>query len=72
MRDITFGIEKPSVGDLKIGRITSDPEATPDKVIRQKLKYPPAEIIGFQLMGMRVRQAGRAFFYINKRANCIH
>ena len=54
MRDIAFGIEKPSVIDLKMGQITSDPEATPDKKARQKLKYPPAEQIGFQLMGMRV------------------
>jgi inositol-polyphosphate multikinase len=54
MKDISFGIQKPSVIDLKIGQITYDPEATPDKIARQKLKYPPSEQTGFQLMGMRV------------------
>jgi 1D-myo-inositol-tetrakisphosphate 5-kinase/inositol-polyphosphate multikinase len=54
MKDISFGIQKPSVIDLKIGKITYDPEATPDKIARQKLKYPPSEQTGFQLMGMRV------------------
>ena len=54
MHDLAFGIEKPSVIDLKIGKITYDPEANADKIARQLLKYPPAEKIGFQLMGMRV------------------
>jgi 1D-myo-inositol-tetrakisphosphate 5-kinase/inositol-polyphosphate multikinase len=54
MRDIAYQIEKPSVIDYKIGRITYDPEASAEKISRQKLKYPPVENIGFQLMGMRV------------------
>lgn len=54
MNDLAYGIEKPSVIDFKMGRITYDPEASEEKILRQKLKYPPAENIGFQLMGMRV------------------
>jgi 1D-myo-inositol-tetrakisphosphate 5-kinase/inositol-polyphosphate multikinase len=54
MDDIANGIENPAVIDLKIGQITHDPEATIEKITRQKLKYPPVEKIGFQLLGMRV------------------
>ncbi len=54
MDDLAFGIEYPAVIDFKIGRRTYDPEATTEKIIRQKKKYPPVEKIGFQLLGMRV------------------
>lgn len=54
MDDMAYGIKYPAVIDLKIGRVTFDPEATPEKIKRQKLKYPPVEKIGFQLIGMRV------------------
>ena len=37
------------------GKITHDPEASIEKIARQKLKYPPIEKIGFQLLGMRVK-----------------
>ena len=39
---------------LITGKITHDPEASIEKITRQKLKYPPVEKIGFQLLGMRV------------------
>lgn len=54
MDDLAFGIKYPAVIDLKIGRQTYDPEASIEKIERQKLKYPPVEKIGFQLLGMRV------------------
>lgn len=54
MHDTTFGLNEPLVIDLKIGRVTYDPEATNDKILRQRLKYPPCERTGFQLMGMRI------------------
>jgi 1D-myo-inositol-tetrakisphosphate 5-kinase/inositol-polyphosphate multikinase len=54
MDDIANGIKHPVVIDFKIGKITHDPEATIEKITRQKLKYPPVEKIGFQLIGMRV------------------
>jgi 1D-myo-inositol-tetrakisphosphate 5-kinase/inositol-polyphosphate multikinase len=54
MEDIAQGVKYPAVMDFKLGRITHDPEATPDKIQRQKLKYPPVERLGFQLIGMRV------------------
>ncbi len=54
MQDLAFGLKYPVVIDFKIGRQTHDPEASIDKITRNKLKYPPCESIGFQLMGMRV------------------
>ena len=54
MDDLTKGLKCPAVIDFKIGKITHDPEASFDKITRQKSKYPPVEKIGFQLLGMRV------------------
>ena len=54
MDDLAFGITHPAIIDFKIGKQTYDPEATDEKIKRQKLKYPPVEKIGFQLLGMRV------------------
>ena len=54
MDDLAYGIKHPAIIDFKIGKQTYDPEATDEKIKRQKLKYPPVEKIGFQLLGMRV------------------
>lgn len=54
MDDIAYGVKYPAVIDFKMGRITYDPEASVDKITRQKQKYPPVEKIGYQLLGMRV------------------
>ena len=54
MDDLAHGIKYPAIADLKMGKITYDPEATPEKIAGQKLKYPPVERLGFQLIGMRV------------------
>lgn len=54
MDDIAYGVKYPAVIDFKMGRITHDPEASVEKITRQKLKYPPVEKIGYQLLGMRV------------------
>lgn len=54
MDDLAYGIKYPAVLDSKIGKVTHDPEASIEKIERQKLKYPDAEEVGFQLIGMRV------------------
>ena len=54
MIDLAHGFDKPSVLDLKIGRIMHDPNATQEKIKRAKIKYPNVELIGFQISGMRV------------------
>ncbi len=54
MDDLAYGIKYPAIIDFKIGKITYDPEATVEKINRQKKKYPEVEKLGFQLLGMRV------------------
>ena len=54
MDDLAYGIKYPAVLDSKIGKQTYDPEASIEKIERQKLKYPDVEEVGFQLIGMRV------------------
>ena len=54
MENLATGIENSSVIDFKMSRITYDPNASAEKISLQKMKYPPVETIGFQLLGMRV------------------
>ena len=46
--------KNPSVLDIKMGRVRTDPEATQEKITRERLKCPYAEKLGFQLSGMMV------------------
>jgi 1D-myo-inositol-tetrakisphosphate 5-kinase/inositol-polyphosphate multikinase len=54
MDDAAYGFSYPAVADFKLGRVTHDPEASPDKIHHHRSRYPPAERLGFQLIGMRV------------------
>ena len=58
----------PCVIDIKLGRITYDCEATPEKIRRQIEKFQPAAEIGFQLLGWKIyRPVERAYVYHDKR-----
>ncbi len=54
LEDITSKFENPCVIDVKIGKITYDPEATAEKRAKETNKYPPLKKTGFQLRGFRV------------------
>ncbi|XP_076076047.1 inositol polyphosphate multikinase-like [Mytilus galloprovincialis] len=45
-------LSKPCVLDVKMGRKTYDPEASPEKVASQIAKFPPALQLGYQFTGM--------------------
>lgn len=45
--------ELPCVLDLKMGRQSYCDGASPDKVAKEKAKYPPQEAVGFRFAGMR-------------------
>lgn len=47
-------MKRPSVLDSKIGCVTYDPEARPEKREREIAKYPHAQEVGFRFSGMRV------------------
>lgn len=55
LHDITEGMMEPCVLDLKIGRRTWDPLATPDKRSREDQKYfKSKEAYGFCIPGFQV------------------
>ena len=54
MNNIVHSFPNPNVLDLKMGRLTYDPEATPEKRKHEMAKYPPLTQLGFQLTGMMV------------------
>ena len=55
LKDITAGMEKPSILDIKVGPRTYDLEANEKKIALEINKYPFAQEIGFRFLGMRVR-----------------
>jgi inositol-polyphosphate multikinase len=55
MDDIAHGIQNPAIIDIKIGRVTYDPEANIEKRNHHIQRYPPVVFLGYQLLGMRVR-----------------
>lgn len=54
MENITQRFQKPSLMDVKVGPISYVPEAGPDKVSRERSKFPPQEKLGFRILGIRV------------------
>jgi len=54
MRDVARQFKNPCIADIKMGRITYDPDATPEKILKETTKYPPLTNIGFQIRGIRV------------------
>ncbi|KAL8604239.1 hypothetical protein ACOMHN_014807 [Nucella lapillus] len=57
MNNLTDSFAKPNVLDLKIGLVSTDPEATEEKKRSEELKYPPRKQLGFNLTGMMVHDA---------------
>ncbi|KAL1262610.1 hypothetical protein QQF64_005349, partial [Cirrhinus molitorella] len=56
LEDVTRRFLRPCIMDVKIGRRSYDPFASPEKREEQISKYPLMEEIGFLLLGMRVYQ----------------
>jgi hypothetical protein len=67
MEDKAYGFRYPAVIDFKLGKVTHDPIATPEKIFHHKTRYPPVERLGFQLLGMRVfNKADNSFTHFDK------
>lgn len=56
LEDLTRPFKNPCIIDIKIGRVTWDPNASEEKRSKEESKYPPLKNIGFQLLGCRVGQ----------------
>ncbi|VDD75559.1 unnamed protein product [Mesocestoides corti] len=54
LEDMLNGMEHPNAMDLKLGRVSYTPDATPAKVSTEKAKYPWRRKLGFFITGIRV------------------
>jgi len=54
LEDLTRPFHNPCIIDIKMGKVTWDPDATDTKRKREESKYPPLKKTGFQLLGCRV------------------
>ncbi|VDO22271.1 unnamed protein product [Haemonchus placei] len=55
LEDVTSTYTLPAILDVKMGRITFDPLANAAKREKEERKYPPQTVLGFRLLGYRVR-----------------
>ncbi|OQR68754.1 inositol polyphosphate multikinase-like [Tropilaelaps mercedesae] len=58
LEDLCRPFKQPCIADLKIGRVTYDPEATAEKIKQYMTKYPAQWEIGYRILGMRVFERG--------------
>ncbi|VDK78258.1 unnamed protein product [Litomosoides sigmodontis] len=54
MEDLACRYKCPCIMDIKVGRVTYDPNATKAKRLSEAVKYPEQEILGFRLTGYRM------------------
>ena len=53
LENLTFGLAKPCVMDIKIGKITYGPDATEAKIAKESKSYPGTKIpFGFSVLGI--------------------
>ncbi|VDM38414.1 unnamed protein product [Toxocara canis] len=54
MEDLTYRYRQPCTMDIKIGRVTYDPNANDAKRFAETVKYPAQETLGFRILGYRM------------------
>ena len=54
LEDVTSDYKRPAILDLKMGQVTYDPLATPAKIEKESVKYPPQATMGLRILGYRV------------------
>ncbi|GBG34188.1 Inositol polyphosphate multikinase [Hondaea fermentalgiana] len=67
LENMTYGLECPCVLDLKMGQQTYDETASPEKIAKEKKKYPPQEKIGFRIVGMKVYRRSKDEWWKSSR-----
>ena len=58
LEDIASQFHKSRILDVKVGRRVWEDFAERDEIERERKKYPPQEILGFRIIGMRVSWNG--------------
>ncbi|XP_022654234.1 inositol polyphosphate multikinase-like [Varroa jacobsoni] len=63
IEDLVHGFELPCIADIKIGRVTYGPDATPEKIEKHESKFPPQRDIGYRILAMRIYEEGKFKMY---------
>lgn len=69
--DVTHSFDRPCIADIKIGRHTYHPTATPEKIEYEKLKYPKLPYIGFRI-GFRVYRPCSEVYEFHDHKNLLN
>eukprot|EP01130_Rhizamoeba_saxonica_P012941 TRINITY_DN5497_c0_g1_i1.p1 TRINITY_DN5497_c0_g1~~TRINITY_DN5497_c0_g1_i1.p1 ORF type:complete len:389 (-),score=70.12 TRINITY_DN5497_c0_g1_i1:33-1199(-) len=69
LEDLTAGLEKPCIMDLKMGRSTFQPNAPRKKRVEQSAldKYSTSDTLGFRICGMRIYQNREAEYKVRDK-----
>lgn len=70
LKDITHSFNKACIADVKIGRQTYHPTASPEKIAYEKLKYPKLPHIGFRI-GFRVYRPCAEMYEFHDHKNLL-
>ncbi|CAB3405880.1 unnamed protein product [Caenorhabditis bovis] len=54
LEDVTAEYKLPAILDLKMGQVTYDPLASPEKIEKESRKYPPQANVGCRILGYRI------------------
>lgn len=71
MENLLHHMKAPCMLDLKMGQQTYDEDASPSKIEREKKKYPPQEVIGFRIVGMKVHRSATGETWRSTRDWCM-
>lgn len=71
LENLTHGMKRPCVLDLKMGTQTYDEDASAEKQAKEKKKYPPQSRIGFRIVGMKVHRAVNDTVFASERSWCM-
>eukprot|EP00794_Sanderia_malayensis_P012099 gene12099-13349_t len=70
MQNLVGSFERPCVMDIKIGKRTYDPFATPDKIHRESIRYDYQSVLGFRISGYKVFKAKTCEVKLFDRFHC--
>lgn len=71
LENLLYGIKDACILDLKMGQQTFDETASPEKIAKEKKKYPPQAVIGFRCSGMKVSRPASGDVFNATREWCM-
>lgn len=58
LENLGYNFIQPNMADVKIGKVTYDPDADQEKIIRRSKKWPPLKMVGYQFLGIKRNENG--------------